>query len=490
MSFVDHEDVLLARSPISHRTTERPRPAASRATPHPLMPPPITMRSTTRSKDALPPLALFGSEYVFFSVRTKASRKQVARQYATLAAPLGVFVSVAVRQSLDDGDTPFSADVADARIPDIVGDPSLNLADVGDANGRRPLELRTVGDQDGVAGILQDGLSHLDLSIVEIEERSVGFDRRGADDGMIHLELAYEFARRGADDGSVRASHRAAGDNHFNARALIEKHRHVYVVGDDEEVFVARETLGDLLGRRADVDEQGAAVGNEGGGRKTNSPLLRRGYETTRFIGDIFDARGNNRAAMHARQKVAVAEVVQIFPDRLGGNFISPGEVLDADPSRDPRERDNLCLACRKIVHHVDLTGWSTVSSVAGDNTGSGARAGSLEIDARDGSKPTGVAADGSFRHGPRPRLRGQEGASNTPRENRLCFRARWLTGRHGRIICPPSRIRSGSRRHCERMGLFAFCGFSARAGLHRTPSRFWPAALWLLEGSAAEMEN
>src|SRR5208337_1719515 len=119
--------------------------------------------------------------------------------------------------------------------------------------------------------------------------------------------------------------------------------------------------------------------------------LLRRGYEPTRFIGDIFDARGNNRAAVHPRQKVAVAEFVQIFADRLGGNFVSPGEVLDADPSRDPRERDNLCLACRKIVHHVDLTGWSTVSSVTGDNTGSGARAGSLEIDARTGrSRPGG----------------------------------------------------------------------------------------------------
>ena len=53
-------------------------------------------------------------------------------------------------------------------------------------------------------------------------------------------------------------------DNHLNAWSLIEQHGHVYVVGDDEEIFVGSERLGDLLSRRADVDEQGAAVGNEG----------------------------------------------------------------------------------------------------------------------------------------------------------------------------------------------------------------------------------
>ena len=93
-------------------------------------------------------------------------------------------------------------------IADIVGDPGLDLTDVGDANRRRPLELRTVGDQDGVAGILQNGLGHLDLAIVEIEERPVGFDRRGADDGVVHLELADEVARRGADNAAVGSTHR------------------------------------------------------------------------------------------------------------------------------------------------------------------------------------------------------------------------------------------------------------------------------------------
>ena len=43
---VDAEDVAEARSFISARVTDSPRPAASRAMPQPLIPPPMTKRST------------------------------------------------------------------------------------------------------------------------------------------------------------------------------------------------------------------------------------------------------------------------------------------------------------------------------------------------------------------------------------------------------------------------------------------------------------
>src|SRR6266702_2368540 len=46
MSFDDADDVAPARSPRSTSRTERPRPAASRAIPTPLIPPPTTSRST------------------------------------------------------------------------------------------------------------------------------------------------------------------------------------------------------------------------------------------------------------------------------------------------------------------------------------------------------------------------------------------------------------------------------------------------------------
>src|SRR5580658_5576886 len=45
MSLVLAEEVCAARSSCSHRITARPRPAASRAMPQPLMPPPTTSRS-------------------------------------------------------------------------------------------------------------------------------------------------------------------------------------------------------------------------------------------------------------------------------------------------------------------------------------------------------------------------------------------------------------------------------------------------------------
>src|SRR3981189_3594304 len=56
---VDQDDVPLAKSFISHRKTELPRPAASRAMPQPLMPPPMIARSKIRSKDASPGVRQF-----------------------------------------------------------------------------------------------------------------------------------------------------------------------------------------------------------------------------------------------------------------------------------------------------------------------------------------------------------------------------------------------------------------------------------------------
>jgi len=51
---VDQDDVPLAKSFISQRKTEFPRPAASRAMPQPLTPPPTMARSKTRSNRRFP----------------------------------------------------------------------------------------------------------------------------------------------------------------------------------------------------------------------------------------------------------------------------------------------------------------------------------------------------------------------------------------------------------------------------------------------------
>src|ERR1700739_5009320 len=80
MSLVDHDDVPLAKSFISQRKTEFPRPAASRAMPQPLTPPPIIARSKIRSKDAPPGVRLFIlaislSLWIKSQIKAKATEK-------------------------------------------------------------------------------------------------------------------------------------------------------------------------------------------------------------------------------------------------------------------------------------------------------------------------------------------------------------------------------------------------------------------------------
>jgi hypothetical protein len=58
---VDQDDVPLAKSFISQRKTELPRPAASRAMPQPLIPPPMMARSKTLSNERFPGDRLFDS---------------------------------------------------------------------------------------------------------------------------------------------------------------------------------------------------------------------------------------------------------------------------------------------------------------------------------------------------------------------------------------------------------------------------------------------
>ena len=80
----------------------------------------------------------------------------------------------------------------------------------------------------------------------------------------------------------------------------IERHRHVEIVGDDQQVFMAAQRVGDFLGGGADVDEQRAAVRNLRRGRYTNRLLLLGGDETARLIGEVLDAGGDDGAAMNA----------------------------------------------------------------------------------------------------------------------------------------------------------------------------------------------
>lgn len=102
---------------------------------------------------------------------------------------------------------------------------------------------------------------------------------------------------------------------------------------------------GDLLGGCPDVDEERAVVGDTRRGGFADRALLVDRYEAAGFVSKVLDAGGDNRAAMNARENAAVAEIVQIFPDGLGGNLEPAREIIDKDSPGRPRDIENFSLS-------------------------------------------------------------------------------------------------------------------------------------------------
>ena len=101
-----------------------------------------------------------------------------------------------------------------------IGHEIVELRDVADAHRGGPFELHAVGNQDRLARAVHDRLGDLDLAVVEVEQRAVLVDRRGADDGVIDLELADEIDRGLADDAAVGVPHDAARDDDLDRRRI------------------------------------------------------------------------------------------------------------------------------------------------------------------------------------------------------------------------------------------------------------------------------
>src|SRR6218665_665253 len=77
-----------------------------------------------------------------------------------------------------------------------VGEQAVDLAERGQLHHGRAVELAVVGGQPDLARVLDDGLRHLHLAVVEVAQRAVGLDARDADERDVHLELADEGHRR------------------------------------------------------------------------------------------------------------------------------------------------------------------------------------------------------------------------------------------------------------------------------------------------------
>jgi hypothetical protein len=131
----------------------------------------------------------------------------------------------------------------------------------------------------------------------------------------------------------------------------IEQHRDVEIVGDDEEVLVRGQRARHLLGRGADIDEERAAVRDQRGGRGTDRLLFVGGDEPPRLVGEVFDAGGDDGAAVDTGQRAALAEIVEILADRLRRDLEPARELLDHDAPRGARDVEDFGLAMGQSGH-------------------------------------------------------------------------------------------------------------------------------------------
>ena len=88
---------------------------------------------------------------------------------------------------------------------------------------RRAVELAVVGGQPDLARVLDDGVRHLHLAVVEVAQRAVGLDARDADQADVDLELADEVDRRLADDAAVARAHRRRRRRSPRSRGLSDR---------------------------------------------------------------------------------------------------------------------------------------------------------------------------------------------------------------------------------------------------------------------------
>ena len=178
---------------------------------------------------------------------------------------------------------------------------------MADADRRRALELGGVGDEDDVPCIGDDRLRDLDLAKVEIEQGAVMIDRRGADDGIIDLELLDEIDGGLADNAAVRAAHHAAGDHHLDRGIDAHPVGNIDVIGDNHQPVMVEKRLAHGLGRGADVDEKRGVIRDQPRRRKTDRLLLVGGDLAPRLVFHVLDAGREQRPAMDASQQALVA---------------------------------------------------------------------------------------------------------------------------------------------------------------------------------------
>ena len=154
--------------------------------------------------------------------------------------------------------------------------------DNGDVEGGQ----RRRGELEGHGELEPDGQRRQRV----VEQRAVLVDAADADDPEVDLELTDQVQRGLADDAAVARAHGSAGDDHLELGIAAQDAGDVEVVGDHVQALVAHQRAGDLLGRGADVEEQGRLVGDMPGEQGRDAPLLLQAQHPARGVGQVLDA--------------------------------------------------------------------------------------------------------------------------------------------------------------------------------------------------------
>src|SRR6188472_1481706 len=175
MSLVLHDDVADARSSRSHNRTESPRPAASRAMPTPLMPPPTTSRSKGAALSGIRAILLDAPPMRYDSLPQRPERPamNVVPEVAALEPELRGW-----RRHLH-------------AHPETAFEETATAAFVADKLRAMGLDVHTGLAGTGVVGVLKHGRSteavglRADLDALHIHEKS-GVAHASKTEGKMH----------------------------------------------------------------------------------------------------------------------------------------------------------------------------------------------------------------------------------------------------------------------------------------------------------------
>ena len=96
--------------------------------------------------------------------------------------------------------------------------------------------------------------------IIKLQQRAIAVDAADAKNAEVETELRDKIEGRLADNPAIAAAQFTAGENDAEIVFLHQGIGHVQVVGNDAQVLVIQQRMGDRFRRGADINKQRGAV--------------------------------------------------------------------------------------------------------------------------------------------------------------------------------------------------------------------------------------